>query len=140
MPVRSVWENNTLQEFFDAKPDNTSQWSHCAVAPLVALSHGVAGIYPLKSDGSMIKIEPQLADLEQIAFDVYTQRGSVHFESKGKMGNRTVTIDIPENVSAELWLDEREKVNLPFIRKEANGVKVYLVEKTTKLKLKLKHS
>ena len=138
--MRSVWENNTLQEFFDAKPDNTSQWSHCAVAPLVALSHGVAGIYPLKSDGSMIKIEPQLADLEQIAFDVYTQRGSVHFESKGKLGNRTVTIDIPENVSAELWLDEREKVNLPFIRKEANGVKVYLVEKTTKLKLKLKHS
>lgn len=138
--MRSVWENNTLQEFFDAKPDNTSQWSHCAVAPLIALSQGVAGISPLKADGSLIKIEPQVADLEQVEFDVYTQRGFVHFFSKGKLGNRTVIIDMPNNVSAEIWLDEREKVNLPLLRTEANGIKVYLLENTKKLKLKLKHS
>lgn len=138
--MRSVWENNTLQEFFDAQPDNTSQWSHCAVAPLIALSQGVAGIYPLKPDGSLIKIEPQLADLELVEFDIYTQKGFVHFHSKGKLGNRTVTIDIPENVSTEIWLDEREKVKLPFLRKEANGVKVYLLKNTTNIKLNLKYS
>ena len=40
--MSSVWENNTLQEFWTAYPDEGSQWSHCAMNPLIALSKGIA--------------------------------------------------------------------------------------------------
>lgn len=103
--MRSVWENNTLEEFFDAQPDNTSQWSHCAVMPLIALSQGIAGIVPLRADGSLIRIRPQIAGLPYVEMDVWTQRGPVHFKSVRKKGRCTLSMDIPEGVEAELWLD-----------------------------------
>ncbi len=103
--MRSVWENNTLEEFFDAQPDNTSQWSHCAVMPLIAFSQGVAGIVPLKADGSLIRIRPQTAGLPYVELDVWTQRGPVHFKSVRKKGRCTLSLEIPEGVEAELWLD-----------------------------------
>ncbi len=46
--MSSVWANNTLQEFWQAYPDEGSQWSHCAMYPLIALNQGIAGVYPLK--------------------------------------------------------------------------------------------
>lgn len=138
--MRSVWENNTLQEFFGAQPDDASQWSHCAVAPLIALSQGIAGVYPLKSDGSLIKIEPQFCDLQFADFQIYTKKGYVYFHSEGNLGNRMLSIKLPKSVSAEIWLDESEKVDLPFLRREANGVKVYLLTDTSNVQFKLKYS
>ena len=100
--MRSVWENNTLEEFFDAQPDNTSQWSHCAVMPLIALSQGIAGIVPLKADGSLIRLCPQPAGLKEASFDVWTRRGPVHFRLSG---GRKVVYELPAGVEAELWVD-----------------------------------
>ncbi len=125
--MRSVWENNTLEEFFDSEPDNSSQWSHCAVMPLIALSQGIAGIVPLKPDGSLIKIQPQPAGLDGIEFDVWTRRGPVHFKYTGKKGKNLI-LDIPEGVEAELWMDDAEKVRLPLLREEPGGFKVYLAK------------
>ena len=125
--MRSVWENNTLEEFFDSEPDNSSQWSHCAVMPLIALAQGIAGIVPIKADGSLIKIQPQPAGLDGVEFDVWTQRGPVHFKYAGKKGKNLI-LDIPEGVDAELWLDAREKVKLPLLREEPGGFKVYLAK------------
>ena len=99
--MRSVWENNTLEEFFDAQPDNTSQWSHCAVMPLIAFSQGVAGITPLTADGSLLRICPQPAGLKQASFDVWTRRGPVHFSLSGKKA----VYELPEGVEADLWQD-----------------------------------
>lgn len=136
--MRSVWENNTLEEFFDAQPDNTSQWSHCAVMPLIALSQGIAGIVPLASDGSLIKIRPQPAGLEQAEFDVWTLKGPVHFKSLRKKGRSIISLDIPEGVDAELWLDREEKVDLPLLREDNSGCMVYLVKNRRHLQLKMK--
>ncbi len=137
--MRSVWENNTLQEFFDAQPDNTSQWSHSAMLPLVALSQGIAGIVPLKADGSLIKIQPQPVDLERAEFDVWTSRGPVHFKTTGKKGRRTLSLTLPEGVDAELWLNEKEKVNLPLLRREPAGWNVYEVKDRSALQIKMKY-
>nr|MCR5520196.1 alpha-L-rhamnosidase [Bacteroidales bacterium] len=123
--MRSVWENNTLEEFFDSKADDSSQWSHSAVMPLIALAQGIAGITPLKPDGSLIKIKPQPAGLDGVEFDVWTQRGPVHFKYAGKKG-KNLFLDIPEGVDAELWLDAGEKVKLPLLREEPGGFRVYL--------------
>lgn len=146
--MRSVWENNTLEEFFDSQPDNTSQWSHSAVLPAIAMSQGIAGIIPLRADGSLVKIEPQVCDLESVGFSVHSQRGDIHFSSEGKKGNRTITLTLPTSISAEIWLDEKEKTNLPLLRQENCGVKVYLLNASTPydeggsrtIKIKLKHS
>ena len=45
-PMRSVIENNTLQEAWTARPDSREQWSHCAVVPLYILAQDIAGIRP----------------------------------------------------------------------------------------------
>lgn len=134
--MRSVWENNTLEEFFGAEPDNTAEWSHSAVMPLIAMSQGIAGIVPLKSDGSLIKIEPQPCDLTGAEFDVWTQRGPVHFRAQtSKRGRRSISLDIPECVQAELWLPEQCRTKLPLLRTESGGIKVYLAEGSVTLDL-----
>lgn len=146
--MRSVWENNTLEEFFDSQPDNTSQWSHSAVLPVLAMSQGIAGIIPLKADGSLVKIEPQVCDLEGVSFYVHSQRGNIQFTSEGKKGNRTITLTLPASLSAEIWLDEREKTSLPLLRQENHGVRVYLLNASASygesgsrtIKIRLKHS
>ena len=138
--MSSVWENNTLQEFWTAYPDEGSQWSHCAMHPLIALSQGIAGIYPIEGGSGKIKIEPQPGSLEKVDFDVYTAKGAVHFYSQGKKGKRTLRLRIPDTVSVELWLDAREEIKLPFLRTEKNGIKVYKVEGLEKYELHLKYT
>lgn len=138
--MSSVWQNNTLQEFWTARPDEGSQWSHCAVAPLMALHQGVAGVYPLVPGGSRVKICPQPGDLAYAEFDIQTQKGPVHFCSKGKIGKRMLEITLPYGVSGELWLDGNEKVKLPFLRTETNGMKVYRMEADKTYKLSLVHT
>ena len=138
--MSSVWENNTLQEFWTAYPDEGSQWSHCAMHPLIALSQGIAGIYPIEGGSGKIKIEPQPGSLEKVDFDVYTAKGAVHFYSQGKKGKRTLRLRIPDTVSVELWLDAREEIKLPFLRTEKNGIKVYKMEGLEKYELHLKYT
>ena len=138
--MSSVWENNTLQEFWTAYPDEGSQWSHCAMHPLIALSQGIAGIYPIEGGSDKIKIEPQPGSLEKVDFDVYTAKGAVHFYSQGKKGKRTLRLRIPDTVSVELWLDAREEIKLPFLRTEKNGIKVYKMEGQEKYELHLKYT
>jgi len=137
--MSSVWENNTIQEGWDSKPDETSQWSHCAVAPLIALYQGIAGIAPLKPGSGEIKIFPQLANLSSADFDVQTLKGPVHFTAKQIRGKRHLELTIPENQTAELWLDSKETIHLPFIRTEKNGLKVYKLSGGQKYSLNLKY-
>lgn len=138
--MSSVWENNTLQEFWTARPDEGSQWSHCAVAPLIALHQGVAGISSLTPGTEWIRICPQPADLSYVEFDVQTAKGAVHFFSKGKKGQRTLKLTLPEETNAELWLDGREKVRLPLIRTEPGGIKVYRLSGKQEYKLNLNYT
>lgn len=104
--MSSVWENNTLQEFWTARPDEGSQWSHCAMYPLIALTQGIAGAYPLEPGGRKLRMEPQLGDLRQLSFDILTPGGPVSFSCKEKSGHRHLYLVIPESVSVELHLKE----------------------------------
>ena len=104
--MRSVGDNNTLQEFWTAAPDEGSQWSHCAMYPLIALTQGIAGVYPLEPGGRKVRMEPQVGDLKEIEFDVQTSGGPIHFlYRRGRL-----ELTVPESVSVELHLrnDVRE--------------------------------
>lgn len=138
--MSSVWENNTLQEFWVATPDSWSQWSHCAMYPLIALSQGVAGVYPLEAGSKIVKIEPQLGSLKSIEFDVQTIHGAIHFSAKGKFGKRKLLITLPQDVTAELRLDSREKVKLPLLRQDPDGFKVYKLDSLESYELVLKYT
>ena len=138
--MSSVWANNTLQEFWVARPDEGSQWSHCAVAPLLALHQGVAGIYPLTPGSDMVRIFPQPGDLSSAAFDVQTSKGAIRFQSTGKVGKRVLKITLPKGVDAELWLDGREKIQSVPVRVEASGIKVYKISGGRGYEFRLRHS
>lgn len=138
--MNSVWENNTLQEFWIATPDSWSQWSHCAMYPLIALSQGIAGVYPLQAGADVVKIEPQLGSLEGVDFEVQTIKGTIHFMSKGKLGKRKLSITLPERVSAELRLDYREKIKLPVLRKDSEGFNVYKLESSKSYEFLLEYT
>lgn len=102
--MRSVRDNNTLQEFWTANPDEGSQWSHCAMYPLIALTQGIAGAYPMEPGGLKIRMEPQLGDLEELDFDIQTSGGPIKFHCGKKNNRRKLTLVIPESVSVELHL------------------------------------
>lgn len=138
--MSSVWANNTLQEFWQAYPDEGSQWSHCAMYPLIALNQGIAGVHPLKPGCERIKMEPQLGDLEHIRFDVQTPKGAIQFSAQGIKGKRELRLHIPESLSIELRLDKREKVDLPLLRTEKNGINVYKITHPGSYVLKLKYT
>lgn len=138
--MSSVWANNTLQEFWQAYPDEGSQWSHCAMYPLIALNQGIAGVHPLKPGCERIKMEPQLGDLEHIRFNVQTPKGAIQFSAQGIKGKRELRLQIPESLSIELRLDKREKVDLPLLRTEKDGINVYEITHPGSYVLKLKYT
>ncbi len=138
--MSSVWANNTLQEFWQAYPDEGSQWSHCAMYPLITLNQRIAGVHPLKPGCERIKMEPQLGDLEHIRFDVQTPKGAIQFSAQGIKGKRELRLQIPESLSIELRLDKREKVDLPLLRTEKDGINVYKITHPGSYVLKLKYT
>ncbi|MFI5378163.1 MAG: alpha-L-rhamnosidase N-terminal domain-containing protein [Tepidisphaerales bacterium] len=111
----SVRLNNTLQEDWAAQPDSGAQWSHCAVVPLYFMYMSVAGIRPLAPGFARCEIRPQLADLESLELRVPTPRGVIEFSGRGKAGDRTLGLRLPEGVEGELVLDPREKPQLEAI-------------------------
>jgi len=98
----SVWENNTLQEDWNATYDSGSQWSHCAVAPIVMLYQGIAGAKPLTPGGTKYRIWPKPCDLSLIDIDIQTLSGAINsnpkvrrvieFFAKRTKGNRGGTL------------------------------------------------
>ncbi|MBK8881047.1 MAG: alpha-L-rhamnosidase N-terminal domain-containing protein [Bacteroidales bacterium] len=134
----SVWENNTLQEDWNAGYDGSSQWSHCAVAPIVLLYQGLAGARPLSPGGKKYRIYPQPADLRLIDLDIQTLTGQIKFKSEGMKGNRVISIEVPNENEVELWLDSRENIRLPVIEKNGRGITKYKLTGGSKLTLKLK--
>ena len=138
--MRSVWENNTLGEFFDLEYDNSSQWSHCPVTPLIMLHQGIAGIKPLEPGATKCRIRPQPGMLEYAKFDVWTTKGPIGFETSGRAGRRRITLTMPEGCTGELWLDPREKVSLPAAGTTGNGLAKYRIEPGTTVRLSLKYT
>ena len=104
--MRSVIENNTLQEGWTARPDSREQWSHCAVVPLYILAQDIAGIRPTAPGYARCQIRPQLGDLQQLDLIVHTPHGPLHFMSRTEADGCRLHLDIPGHIDAELVVPE----------------------------------
>ena len=108
----SVKLNNTISEDWTVRPDSSSQWSHCAVAPLYVLYMSIAGIMPLEPGFGRCQIKPLLADLEQLELTARTVRGDLIFAANGKFSNRYLSVTMPAGCVGRLVVDKREKLQL----------------------------
>jgi alpha-L-rhamnosidase len=135
--LRSIHQNNTMQEAWDAAPDSSSQWSHAAIAPLITVYSDLAGIRPLQPGYKHFNIQPSPGSLELLELSNYTPHGPIDFSLKGKPGKRTLKLRIPKGISGELVLDEREKVKLKEVF-HANGKRGFDLNGLVSIELKLK--
>lgn len=85
--MRSVAENNTLQELWEVAPDTTDEWSHCPMAPLNVLLLDVAGIRPASPGFARVTVRPQLGDLDRLELTMHTVRGDIGFRAQSSQGN-----------------------------------------------------
>jgi alpha-L-rhamnosidase len=108
----SVKLNNTLQEHWKAVPDSTVEWSHCCVIPLYVTTMSLAGIRPLDPGFGRCEVRPQPANLELLELTVHSVRGPIEFSSRGRFGNRGVSVGLPAGCEGELVVDRRERLNL----------------------------
>ncbi len=117
----SVRLNNTLQEAWTVQPDSTSQWSHCAVVPLYILYMGIAGIRPLLPGYRRYEVIPRFGDLEQIGLTANTVQGPITINSRGRLGEREISIQTPKGGEGEIALDSRENVELGGLKRESGA-------------------
>ncbi len=116
---RSRWdmtaaeENNTLAEDWAPAHDTTAEWSHCPVAPLILLYHGVLGLRPTSPGYSTCVLEPQLGDLGEIACRAHTVRGTIRFSAKRAGAGRQLRLFVPAEIRAELIVDAGISLELP---------------------------
>ena len=137
--MASVVENNTLQEHWETNYDTNSQWSHCALAPLIMLYQGIAGVTPLTPGYERTQIRPQLGDLENVSLSVHTPQGPITFSSKGKKGKRDLTIGVPQGITVELLVDERENLRLKSEPCDIKGLKKYILNGGLKTSVTLRY-
>ncbi len=134
----SVRLNNTLQEFWNLRPDSTDgDWSHCGVVPLYVSYMSLAGIRPLKPGFARCEIRPQLADLELLELTAFTVKGPLCFRCSGRLGNRELTISLPKNCAGELVVPQSETLNLePASSSGRGGLRRYKLRKSTTVRLR----
>ena len=123
--MRSVRENNTIQEDWEAAPDSGSQWSHSAVAPLYGLFMCLAGIAPTRPGFARFEVRPQPADLERLDVTARTPRGPLGVRCEGTRGSRSLRLSLPADGEGLLVLDARETVLLPPAGPARRGLRRY---------------
>ncbi|GAB4413934.1 MAG: hypothetical protein OHK0039_21400 [Bacteroidia bacterium] len=104
----SVAANNTLGEFFDLKPDDSSQWSHASVAPLICLYTSLLGARIVGPGCRVLAFEPRLGDLPALRCRYETPQGPVVFDLRQTGGTLSGTIDLPADVEAVVKLGNQE--------------------------------
>ncbi len=135
--MESVTSNNTIGEWWHVKPDNSQQWSHCAVSPLYLMYCSVAGIQPLVAGFKKVQIRPQIGDIGQLSLSYHTVLGPILFRSRGKLGNRIINIKLPLGCQAELVLSDKEAMGSAALV-AIPPVVVPSASKATKIDLKTK--
>jgi alpha-L-rhamnosidase len=106
--MRSVRENNTLAEHWDPRPDSTSEWSHCPIAPLIVWTEIIAGITPLSPGYTRISLRPQPADLPSFAVTTHTPRGPIAVCGERQTdGSHAIEVTLPSGIEA-VWKPENE--------------------------------
>ncbi len=136
--MESVKLNNTLQEDWHDVPDTTFEWSHCPLSPIFVTHMSVAGIRPLEPGFKRCEIRPQPADLRLLELTLWTVQGPIGFSSRGKSGNRELSLSLPAGCTGELVVRPEESLTLPAAAQPtADGLRRYrLPSGETKLQLK----
>lgn len=139
--MRSVHENNTLSEGWDARYDTRDQWSHAPVAPLYMLYMGIMGLKPVKPGYAEYEIKPQLGDLSSLRVQAQTRVGPITLTSSGLRGNRTLQIQTPANGDGYLVLSSDEAVTLEHRNRYAGrDTQHYVLPKGQTVELVLRHT
>ena len=110
--MRSVVENNTVQEDWQAQPDSTSQWSHCALSPVFVLMMDIAGIRPTAPGFARYQVRPQPADLGRLELTAYAPTGRFEFFSEPVPGGQKVAVTAPPRGEGELLLPPGSQTDL----------------------------
>ncbi len=79
--MRSVIENNSLQEYWTLTSDTTAIASHCPVSPAILAFDGLMGVSPLKAGFREIELRPQCGDLESVILTAFTVLGPINFSA-----------------------------------------------------------
>jgi hypothetical protein len=99
--VGSTMTTEAWDEYF--KPNLT--WNHAwGAAPANIIPRKLFGIEPLEPAFEKIRIRPQPADLEMVEIKKPTIKGPVHGKWLLRDNYFTLTITIPANTEAEIWL------------------------------------
>ena len=125
--MRSVRENNTLQEDWQAPTDSTAEWSHCPLAPLFVTFMDIAGIRPLSPGFERCRIQPQLGDLPDLDLTAWTPRGPVEFSAVSEPGGHRVRLKVPEGCQADLVVTETSQVPGERAAPPSKGLATYRV-------------
>jgi hypothetical protein len=102
--MRSVRENNSLQETWQVQPDSGSQWSHAPLAPIFVLYQDIVGLRPLAAGFKRLQLRPQLGDLPDLEIVAHTPAGPVVFHARREAGGHRVEVKLPQACEAELLL------------------------------------
>jgi hypothetical protein len=139
--LEAVKRNNTLPEHWNVRPDSRDQWSHCPVAPLIALYRSVLGIKPLSPGFKKFEIRPQLNDIDELDFTACTVGGPIRVQGTGDTGNRRIDISAPSGCRGQLVVDENERIPLEKASYPApTGCRRYLIPEDGVRGLVLLHS
>jgi hypothetical protein len=124
--MRSVVENNTLQETWAVEPDSPAQWSHCALAPIFVLYQDLIGLRPLAPGFTRLQLRPQLGDLPDLEAIAHTPRGPVAFRAKRDGDVHRIEVTLPRGCQAELVLPAGAAAPFPSLATDQRlGVKRY---------------
>ncbi len=110
--MRSVIENNTLQEDWTAPTDASAQWSHCPLAPVFVVHQELVGLRPLAPGFARLQLRPQLGDLPDLETVSHTPRGPVEFKAHRDGAVHRISVKLPPGCEAELVLPAG--VGVPF--------------------------
>jgi alpha-L-rhamnosidase len=137
----SVLANNTIQEYWTAKPDSIDLWSHCGVIPLVILYERMVGVTPLKPGYAEYDVRPQLGKVASLEVTVHTPQGPIEFKAIKQSDGHAVSVTAKTKMPG-FFVEESQgtsrRVPLVFGKTQsfflsAKGKKKELGEKTTSL-------
>lgn len=101
----SVVMNNSLSETWNPRPDSSSQWSHCPVAPLIDLASGYAGLAPLKPGYQELLLCPQAGGLDRVEADLHVPQGRIRFSLRRLPGGKVqASYELPAGCAWRLQL------------------------------------
>ncbi|MBV9122194.1 MAG: hypothetical protein JO112_02390 [Planctomycetes bacterium] len=102
--IRDLGTTITL-EAWDTKYKPNQDWNHAwGAAPANILPRKLMGVEPLEAGFHKVRIRPQPGSLKWARLDLPTIRGPVHVEFQSSPARFTLSVRLPANTRAEVWV------------------------------------